>query len=110
MNFINYSNGLYYGGGDVAMNKAFEGTNKHSMLVTKNNQYGYLASAYVMISESAGNPVALSCIDISMENVGDSIRSFVFVILFIVASILGVAIIVYGRFISKTVIITLQKL
>ncbi|MEE1072496.1 MAG: SpoIIE family protein phosphatase [Cellulosilyticum sp.] len=100
----------YYGGGDIMMHKAFEGSNKRVMLVTDNEFYGYLASAYVMIPDSEGNPVALACVDLSMEQIDDHIRSFILVMLLVVGSIIGIAIIVYYRVISKTVITPLQKL
>ena len=63
----------YYGGGDELMHAAFNGTSQRQILITNNDEYGYLASAYVPILNSEGVPVALSSVDISMEDIDSSI-------------------------------------
>ena len=63
----------YYGGGNELMHKAFAIDAEQTILVTNNAEYGYLASAYVAIPNSAGIPVALASVDISMAATSDMV-------------------------------------
>ena len=64
----------YYGDGDRLMHEAFKKDAEQTILVTENEEYGYLASAYVMIPNSEGNPAALASVDISMDMINAQIR------------------------------------
>ena len=67
----------YYGGGHRLMHEAFAVDADRKILVTRNAEYGYLASAYVAILDSAGVPVALASVDISMEIINQQLLTFV---------------------------------
>ena len=67
----------YYQGGDVVMKGAFDGSIEKQMLVTNSPVYGYVASAFVPVYDSAGNPVALSSVDISMDVINNDIADFI---------------------------------
>lgn len=78
----------YYGGGNELMHAAFTPNAEKTILITNNDAYGYLASAYVAILDSAGNPAALSSIDISMDMIEQQIRQFMLLVLGITCSVL----------------------
>lgn len=66
----------YYGGGNELMHGAFSVDAEQTILITNNEEYGYLASAYVAILNKAGTPVALASVDISMDMIDQQIRQF----------------------------------
>ena len=94
----------YYGDGDNIMHAAFKPNADKTILITNNDTYGYLASAYVAILDSSGNPVGLSSIDVSMDMINENIREFVIVASTVEAIVLLVAGIAYVVYIEKTVI------
>mgnify|MGYP005802460005 FL=1 len=67
----------YYGGGNELMHAAFAPDAPQVILITDNEEYGYLASAYVAILDSSGQPAALASVDISMDMINGQIRQLV---------------------------------
>ena len=94
----------YYGGGNEVMHAAFSANAKRNILFTRNEEYGYLASAYVPIFNSAGEPVALSSVDISMEKINRDIYRFVWTAVSIAGLAMFVSIIAYYYYIRRIVI------
>lgn len=94
----------YYGGGNEVMHAAFSANAKRTILFTRNEEYGYLASAYVPIFNSAGEPVALSSVDISMEKINRDIYRFVWTAVSIAGLAMFVSIIAYYYYIRRIVI------
>ncbi|MDR1508408.1 MAG: HAMP domain-containing protein, partial [Synergistaceae bacterium] len=95
----------YYGGGLELMRGAF--LNRDSaehILITNNDEYGYLASAYVAIMDSDGNPAALSSVDISMDMINERINALIFAIVLITAGVLLVFVVGYFLIIQLTVL------
>ena len=78
----------YYGGGNELMHAAFAPDADQVILITNNEEYGYLASAYVAILDSAGEPVALASVDISMDMIDRQIDGFVELALAITCGVL----------------------
>ncbi len=100
----------FYGGGYEFMHGVFDDTAaEDTILITNNNEYGYLASAFVAIMDSNGEPVALSCVDISMDQIDAEIHSFMVIINLVIAGILLAAIFAYYFFIRASVIRPVQK-
>lgn len=100
----------YYGDGKTNMHNAFLGLEERSILITRNDVYGYLASAYVPIKDSNGNPVALASVDISMDKINSDIQSFVQLSLFVSTGVLAISIFIYYFYIYKIVIKPATKL
>lgn len=100
----------YYGGGDELMHAAFAPDAPETILVTNNEEYGYLASAYVAILDSAGTPVALASVDISMDMINEQIRQFVYLTILISCGVLLVSVIVYYFYIRRILIRPLSTL
>lgn len=100
----------FYGGGYKVMHGTFNNPKaKETILITNNAEYGYLASAYVAILDSQGKPVALSCVDISMDQINAEIRNFMVIIISVIAGILCAAGIAYYFFIRASVIRPVRK-
>ena len=78
--------------------------------VQKDEKYGFIASAYSPIFNSAGEPVAVAAVDLSMSGF---IRSILLYILLIMASIIGVTLIAQSFFykgIEKNIIKPIREL
>ena len=75
-----------------------------TILITDNEEYGYLASAYVAIRDSSGRPVALSCVDISMDMINRQVGSFAAAVVLVILAVLLVFIVGYFFFIRQSVL------
>ena len=100
----------YYGGGNELMHAAFAPDAPETILVTNNEEYGYLASAYVAILDSAGQPAALASVDISMDMINQQIRQFVSLTILLSCGVLLVSVVVYYFYIRRILIRPLGKL
>ncbi|MDR1136872.1 MAG: SpoIIE family protein phosphatase, partial [Synergistaceae bacterium] len=86
----------YYGGGREIMRGAFLNRNgEEHILITNNDEYGYLASAYVAIPDSDGRPAALSSVDISMDMINKQINGLIAIIVLIITGVLLLFVIGY---------------
>ncbi len=100
----------YYGGGNEIMHKAFDADAEQTILITDNEEYGYLASAYVPIMDSSNTPVALASVDISMDMINEQIRMFLALTLCITLIVLAISIFAYYFYIRKILISPLKTL
>lgn len=100
----------YYGNGYVLMHAAFAVDAEQTILITNNDEYGYLASAYVAILDSDGVPVALASVDISMDMINDQIRQFLILTLCITLLVLLISILAYYYYVRKILIRPLSTL
>ena len=100
----------YYGDGNEIMHKAFAVDAEQTILITRNNTYGYLASAYVAILDSSGTPVALASIDVSMDMINDEITQFMIVSLVVTLIVLFISVFAYYFYVRKILIRPLQTL
>lgn len=100
----------YYGGGDVLMHEAFAVDAPRTILVTNNDEYGYLASAYVAIVNRAGTPVALASVDVSMDMINEQITNFVYLIIGTITLVLLVSVVAYYFYIKGILIKPLKVL
>ena len=94
----------YYGGGNELMHAAFAADADQVILITNNEEYGYLASVYVAILDSAGEPVALASVDVSMDMIDEQIRGFVGLALLITCGVLLLAGALYYFYIRRILI------
>lgn len=94
----------YYGGGNELMHGAFAVDAEQTILVTKNEEYGYLASAYVAILDGGGTPVALASIDISMDMIDQQISQFLGLTLCVVLAVLLLSIFAYYYYVRRILI------
>ncbi|WMJ83980.1 PP2C family protein-serine/threonine phosphatase [Oscillospiraceae bacterium LTW-04] len=94
----------YYGGGREIMRGAFLNPGEETILITNNEEYGYLASAYVAILDSAGNAVGLSCVDVSMDMINEQISGFIAAIVLIIVGVMLLFVVGYFFMIRLTVL------
>ena len=94
----------YYGGGNELMHSAFAVDAEQTILITNNEEYGYLASAYVAILNGAGTPVALASVDISMDMIDQQIRQFLGLTLCVVLVVLLLSIFAYYYYVRRILI------
>ena len=100
----------YYGGGNELMHGAFSVDAEQTILITNNEEYGYLASAYVAILNKAGTPVALASVDISMDMIDQQIRQFLVLTLCVVLAVLLLSIFAYYYYVRRILIRPLRTL
>ena len=96
----------YNEGGYETLHSIFsvDAAEDHAIFVSKSDTYGYLVSAYVPIFNSAGEPVAIASVDLSMENIERQILVFVAVLLGIIVAVLAVVVILYSVYIDRKII------
>lgn len=94
----------YYGGGNELMHSAFAVGAEQTILITNNEEYGYLASAYVAILNRAGTPVALASVDISMDMIDQQIHQFLGLTLCVVLVVLLLSIFAYYYYVRRILI------
>ncbi len=94
----------YYGNGYEIMHAAFSPDAEQTMLVTNGDLYGYLASAYVAILDSRGQPAALASVDISMDIINHEIQRFYLIFLMVSLGIVLVSSLFYYSYIRRILI------
>ncbi len=104
------SRDAYYGGGKEVMHKAFTADAEQNILITNNDEYGYLASAYVAILDSSNTPVALASVDVSMDMIDEQIHYFQITTLIIMLFVLIISDILYYFYIRRILISPLGTL
>ena len=100
----------YYGGGNELMHAAFAKDAPRTILVTRNEEYGYLASAYVAILDKKGAPVALASVDISMDMVDGQINRMILLSLVLSLVVMTLCITGYYFYLRRMVIRPLDRL
>ena len=100
----------YYGGGNENMHRAFAKDAPQTILVTRNEEYGYLASAYVAILDKAGIPVALASVDVSMDMLDARINQMIAASAGFAIAVLLICLAVYWCYVRRVVIDPLDLL
>ena len=100
----------FYGGGYELMHAAFSPDAEQTILITNNDVYGYLASAYVAILDSNGQPAALASVDISLDEINHEIRVFVTTLVLIAFGILCLSSILYYYYIRRILVRPIRTL
>ncbi len=101
---------MYYDGGDVHMKNAFQNSDVKEMMISDNPVYGWVASAFVPIYDSQGNPVALASVDISIQKVINQIRDFLVMFVVIMGVIMIIAQGVFYYAMNRMVVSPIRKL
>ena len=100
----------YYGGGNELMHAAFAKDAPHTILVTRNEEYGYLASAYLAILDRNGAPVALASVDVSMDHIDKQVNGMILISAGFAVGVLLLCLAGYWWCIRRIVIEPLDKL
>jgi sigma-B regulation protein RsbU (phosphoserine phosphatase) len=86
------------------MHAAFAADAENTILITDNEEYGYLASAYVAILDSAGTPVALASVDVSMDMIDEQIHQFLILTIGVTLAVLLLSILAYYFYVRRILI------
>ena len=89
---------------NVIMHCAFAKDARHTIVVTRSGQYGYIASAYVAILDKAGEPVALASVDVSMDEIDAQINGMILISAGIAVGALLLCLIGYWWYVRRLVI------
>ena len=95
---------------DKIMHSAFSADAEKTIVITNSEEYGYLASAYVPILGSDGQPVALSSVDISLDEVNREIYTFVATLVAISFGVLLISSILYHFYTRRVLIKPIRTL
>ena len=93
-----------------AMRAAFEKGTRQAIVVTRSEQYGYIASSYVSILDKAGVPVALASVDVSMDEVDAQINGMILISAGFAVGVLVLCLVGYWWCIRRIVIRPLDRL
>ena len=100
----------YYGDGYRLMHEAFAVNAEQTILVTENEEYGYLASAYVAILDGEGKPAALASVDVSMDMINAQIRQLMLLTLIVTLLVLVVSVFAYYYYVRRILIRPIKTL
>lgn len=70
----------YSGNTEHAMHAAFSARPDMTMRISRDEQ-GYLASGYAVVLDSAGQPAALTCVDIALDAIDQGIHTLILLVL-----------------------------
>ena len=93
-----------------AMRAAFEKGTRQAIVVTRSEQYGYIASSYVSILDKAGVPVALASVDVSMDEIDAQINGMILISAGFAVGVLVLCLVGYWWCIRRIVIRPLDRL
>lgn len=96
----------YYGDDYDIMREAFELGIPQTVLVRNDDEdgYGNLASAYVAVNDSNGNPVGLVCVDMSMEMINSQINYLMWTTFLVTCVVLAASVVAYYFYIRRVLI------
>lgn len=100
----------YMEGGKEAVEKIYKQNPPEELLRTKDDVYGYIASAFSPIFNSAGEPVAVVGVDMSMRGIERELLSFIITIVLTVIGVISVSIAVFYRLVKKRVVEPINQL
>jgi len=81
---------LYDESGKALVEALFRGEPQRDVIISRHPEYGYLATANVAVYDSAGEPVAVVGVDLSMPGILDDLKHFIAII---VACVVGVVLV-----------------
>ena len=102
----------YYQGGEEYMKRAMSSKDRGTvpLLITNNKEYGYVASAYAPLVDTAGNTVALVGVDLSMDKVEEEIDRFLYMFAAFMAAVMLLGGCLFYHEISRVIISPLLAL
>ena len=100
----------YLEGGQDELQRVYRPNPAENMLISKGEEYGYIASAYSPIFNSAGEPVALVGVDLSMTGIARVLTNFIVTIIFSVIGVIIIAMAVFYIFADRNIINPINRL
>ncbi len=90
--------------GKEAVEKIFRQDPPEEIIVARTEKYGYTATAYSPIFNSAGEPVAVVGVDLSMSEIQRDLLHFTFIIILCVASVTTLSVMLFLAFIQGKIV------
>ncbi len=100
----------YMKGGKEAIDKIYRANPPEKVTITKDEKYGYIASAYSPIFDDTGKPVAVVGVDISMPTLQREITLSLIPIIGAILLLIFLSMILFFAFAKKMIITPLNKL
>ncbi len=100
----------YMEGGKEAVSAVFCQNPPQKMSITRDETYGYIASAYSPVFNSAGDPVAVVGVDLSMPGIRRGLFHFLMAVILSVFGVIAVSMGAFYVFIRKNIIIPIDRL
>lgn len=100
----------YMEGGKEAVAKIYKQNPPEEISIAKDEVYGYIASAYSPIFNSAGEPVAVVGVDLSMPRIERELFRFIITIVLSVIGVISVSIAVFYGLVKKRVVEPINQL
>ncbi len=94
----------YMEGGKKASFEAFQKNPKQNINITKDDTYGYIASAYYPVFNGQGEPVALVGADISMPGIKNMIMKYTITVIVDVFVVVAIIMVFFYVYVDKRVI------
>lgn len=94
----------YMEGGKEAVEKIYRQDPPEQVKMTKDDKYGYIASAFTPIFNSNGDPVAVVGVDLSVPGIAAILRQFIFIIIFIIVLVSAVMMLVSYIILQKNLL------
>lgn len=100
----------YLTGGKEAVEKIYRQNPPEEISLAKDDEYGYIASAYSPIFNSDGEPIAVVGVDLSMRGIEQELFEFIVAITLSVIAVIVISVAVFYTFIKKRVIQPINQL
>ncbi len=94
----------YMEGGKEAVEKIYRKDPPEQVKMTKDDKYGYIASAFTPIFDSNGKPVAVVGVDLSVPGIAAILRQFIFIIIFITVLVSAVMMLITYIILQKNLL------
>lgn len=100
----------YMAGGQEIASQIYEGTYQEQIIVTRDEEYGYIASAYAPVLDSGGAIVAVVGVDLSMPGIRRALFHFLVTVVCCVTAVIIVLMGLFYIFIRKNIILPIGRL
>ncbi|MBD5139791.1 MAG: SpoIIE family protein phosphatase [Ruminococcus sp.] len=100
----------YMEGGQEIARQICANTYPERIIVTRDSEYGYIASAYAPVLDSAGETVAIVGVDLSMPGIRKALFHFLITVIFSVTAVVALLMGLFYVFIRKNIITPIDRL
>lgn len=100
----------YMEGGREVIEQVCANTYNERIVLTHDSEYGYIASAYAPILDSAGETVAIVGVDLSMPGIRKALFHFLITVIVSVTAVIAVLMGLFYVFIRKNIITPIDRL
>lgn len=100
----------YMDGGKKAVEAIYKHNPPEEISLADDETYGYIASAYSPVFDSAGNPIAVVGVDMFMPDLQKNMSQFLMDVIVVIVLVVFVAVLIYFFFVKKKIVNPINKL